>query len=297
MTKQIKHLVAVGAISIITLGATVPANAQSINNKVACVKHKNSCVVEQIKKTVSCNIKDILLSENIYGGIVVIPGNLCTGETTKPEEEPSKPGDSNDNNVVVPDEKPSNPGDSNGDSTALPDEKPSKPGESNDDNVVVPDEKPSNPGDSNDNNTVVPDEKPDQIPGTSNDFNAFQQKVLEIVNVERAKVGAKALTLNSKLSNVATAKSQDMINKNYFDHNSPTYGSPFDMMKQFGISYKTAGENIAMGQTSPEEVMNSWMNSSGHRKNILNPSFTEIGVGIAKNSKGQLYWTQMFIGN
>ena len=65
-----------------------------------------------------------------------------------------------------------------------------------------------------------------------------------------------------------------MINKNYFDHTSPTYGSPFDMMKKFGISYRTAGENIAKGQRTPQEVMNSWMNSSGHRANILNSSFT-----------------------
>ena len=68
------------------------------------------------------------------------------------------------------------------------------------------------------------------------------------------------------------------------------------MMQQFGISYRTAGENIAMGQTSPAQVMNSWMNSEGHRKNILNASFTQIGVGIAKNANGQYIWTQQFIG-
>ncbi len=87
-----------------------------------------------------------------------------------------------------------------------------------------------------------------------------------------------------------------MVNKNYFSHTSPTYGSPFDMMKQFGISYKTAGENIAMGQKTPSEVVTAWMNSEGHRKNILSSSFTQIGVGVAKNANGQLYWTQMFIG-
>ena len=95
---------------------------------------------------------------------------------------------------------------------------------------------------------------------------------------------------------MATIKSQDMINKNYFDHNSPTYGSPFDMMKQFGVSYRAAGENIAMGQRSPKEVVTAWMNSEGHRKNILNSSFTKIGVGVAQKSNGTLYWTQMFIG-
>ena len=87
-----------------------------------------------------------------------------------------------------------------------------------------------------------------------------------------------------------------MINKNYFSHTSPTYGSPFDMMKKFNISYRAAGENIAKGQKTPAEVVKAWMNSQGHRENILNSKYTEIGVGVAKDSKGTLYWTQMFIG-
>ena len=143
---------------------------------------------------------------------------------------------------------------------------------------------------SNDNNTS------NNGNTTTESFASFQQEVLKLVNAERAKQGLKPLTLNTKLSNVATLKSQDMINKNYFSHTSPTYGSPFDMMKQFGITYRAAGENIAKGQKSPQQVMNSWMNSSGHRANILNSNYTELGVGIAKSSNGTIYWTQMFIG-
>ncbi|MGN1032398.1 MAG: CAP domain-containing protein, partial [Intestinibacter sp.] len=131
---------------------------------------------------------------------------------------------------------------------------------------------------------------------TNSDFTKEQLEVLEIVNKERKSNGLKPLTLNKELSNVATIKSQDMIDKGYFDHTSPTYGSPFDMMKSFGISYKAAGENIAKGQKTPSDVMNAWMNSSGHRANILSSNFTELGVGIAKDSKGTIYWTQMFIG-
>ncbi len=138
--------------------------------------------------------------------------------------------------------------------------------------------------------------KPSTTPSTNGDYSAFQKKVVELVNAERAKAGLKPLKMNTELSKVATLKSQDMAKNNYFDHNSPTYGSPFDMMKKYGISYRTAGENIAMGQTTPEQVMNGWMNSPGHRANILKSSFTEIGVGIAKNSSGRLYWTQQFIG-
>jgi uncharacterized YkwD family protein len=140
-------------------------------------------------------------------------------------------------------------------------------------------------------------EKPAPAPvQTTGEFSAYQQEVLNIVNKERTSRGLSALKLNMEVSKVATVKSQDMIDKNYFDHNSPTYGSPFDMMKKFGITYRSAGENIAMGQKTPQEVMTAWMNSEGHRKNILNSSFTEIGIGIAKDKNGRLYWTQMFIG-
>ena len=120
--------------------------------------------------------------------------------------------------------------------------------------------------------------------------------MLTLVNQQRAANGLKALSMDSALTKTATLKSQDMAKLGYFDHTSPTYGSPFDMMKQFGITYRAAGENIAMGQTSPQQVMQDWMNSPGHRANILNSSFTKLGVGIAQNSSGQYYWTQQFIG-
>lgn len=144
--------------------------------------------------------------------------------------------------------------------------------------------------------TSTPATKPTTKVPTNGDYSAFQKKVVELVNVERSKNGLKPLTMNNELSKVATLKSQDMAKLNYFNHNSPTYGSPFDMMKKYGISYRTAGENIAMGQTTPEQVMQGWMNSPGHRANILKSSFTQIGVGVAKNSSGRLYWTQQFIG-
>lgn len=121
----------------------------------------------------------------------------------------------------------------------------------------------------------------------------FEKKVVELTNAERQKQGLKPLQIDENLSKAAKAKSEDMKSKNYFSHNSPTYGSPFDMMKKFGVQYSTAGENIAKGQASPEEVVQAWMNSEGHRKNIMNSSFTHIGVGYAD---GGNYWTQMFIG-
>lgn len=124
---------------------------------------------------------------------------------------------------------------------------------------------------------------------------SIESEVVRLVNIERAKTGLPALKENWQLSRIARYKSQDMINKNYFSHYSPTYGSPFDMIESFGIKFSAAGENIAMGQRTPQEVMNAWMNSPGHRSNILSPSYTEIGVGLAKDKLGRCYWTQMFI--
>lgn len=130
------------------------------------------------------------------------------------------------------------------------------------------------------------------VPTVDSSVLNFETEVVRLVNEERAKYGLSKLTHDWELSRVARIKSQDMKDNSYFSHTSPVYGSPFDMMKSFGISYKRAGENIAKGQTTPKAVVNAWMNSSGHRANILNSSYTHIGVGYVK---GGNYWTQMFI--
>jgi uncharacterized YkwD family protein len=122
----------------------------------------------------------------------------------------------------------------------------------------------------------------------------YEQKVVELVNVERQKAGLPALKMDSAISNVARAKSKDMAVNNYFAHQSPTYGSAGDMLRQFGISWSAWGENIASGQRTPEIVVNAWMNSSGHRANILSANFSKIGVGYVTNSNGTPYWTQIF---
>lgn len=128
---------------------------------------------------------------------------------------------------------------------------------------------------------------------TTSTLSAYEQKVVDLTNQERAKNGLPALKVDLTLSKMAREKSRDMSANGYFSHTSPTYGSPFDMMKKYGISYRYAGENIAMGQRTPEEVVKAWMNSEGHRKNILSPNFNYIGVGYV--SQGN-YWTQEFIG-
>ncbi|NEY73742.1 SCP-like extracellular protein [Bacillus mesophilus] len=136
--------------------------------------------------------------------------------------------------------------------------------------------------------------KPEQKAAAGNTaMHEFESKVIELTNAERRKNGLKDLAGDNAISNVAREKSTDMQKNNYFSHTSPTYGSPFDMMRDFGITYNTAGENIAQGQRTPEEVVQAWMNSEGHRKNILSDKFTHIGVGYDQNGH---HWTQMFVG-
>ena len=126
-------------------------------------------------------------------------------------------------------------------------------------------------------------------------IDAYAKEVLKLVNAERQKQGLTALTLSGKLTNLATMKSKDMADKKYFSHTSPTYGTPYEMLRNYGVSYSYAGENIAAGQKTPSEVMKSWMNSSGHRANILSKNYTQLGVGYYTGGSYGTYWTQMFI--
>ena len=101
--------------------------------------------------------------------------------------------------------------------------------------------------------------------------------------------------MDSEVQRVARIKAQDMVDSNYFSHNSPTYGSPFEMLKSFKISYKTAAENIATNSSNSGAV-NSWLNSSGHKANILNANYTHTGIGVVSSSKYGKIFVQMFIG-
>jgi uncharacterized YkwD family protein/spore coat assembly protein SafA len=130
------------------------------------------------------------------------------------------------------------------------------------------------------------------IPQKDTAQSSYTKEVIRLVNEIRAQNGLGTLKEDWQLSRVAQYKSQDMKDNGYFSHTSPTYGSPFDMMKSFGISYRSAAENIAKGQSTPQQVVNAWMNSQGHRANILNKNYTHIGVGYVKSGN---IWTQMFI--
>ncbi|NLP36286.1 MAG: LysM peptidoglycan-binding domain-containing protein [Firmicutes bacterium] len=136
-----------------------------------------------------------------------------------------------------------------------------------------------------------PEPEPQPVPG----LNEAEQKMLDLVNAERSKAGLAPLKIDMELVRLARLKSQDMIDLNYFSHQSPTYGSPFDMMKAAGITYRLAGENLA-GAPTVERAHTGLMNSSGHRANILNPNYTHIGIGAVSGGRYGMMFTQMFVG-
>lgn len=127
-------------------------------------------------------------------------------------------------------------------------------------------------------------------------ISAYEREVVELVNKERAKNGVAPLKLNEDLCEVARTRCKDMIEYDYFSHTSPVNGSFSNFIIDAGIRFSTAGENIAAGQRTPEEVVSDWMTSDGHRANILSPSYKEIGVGFASGGYYRYYWTQLFIG-
>jgi len=129
---------------------------------------------------------------------------------------------------------------------------------------------------------------------TSN-MNSDEKEVFDLINKQRTNNGLAALKNDSEVQRVARIKAQDMVDNNYFSHTSPTYGSPFDMLKSFKISYKTAGENIA-GNSSNSNAATAWMNSSGHKANILNSNFNYTGIGVVSSPKYGKMYVQLFIG-
>lgn len=126
-------------------------------------------------------------------------------------------------------------------------------------------------------------------------LSSDEKEVFDLINKQRTNNGLSALKIDTEVLNVARVKAKDMVDNNYFSHNSPTYGSPFDMLKSFKVSYKTAGENIA-GNSSNSAAVTAWMNSSGHKANILNSAFNYTGIGVVKSSKYGKVYVQMFIG-
>ena len=131
---------------------------------------------------------------------------------------------------------------------------------------------------------------------TSNStLTADELEVFNLINQQRANNGLSALKIDNEVQRVARIKAQDMVDNSYFSHTSPTYGSPFDMLKSFKVTYKSAGENLA-GNSKNSEAVKAWMNSVGHRANILNSSYNYTGIAVVSSPVYGKIYVQMFIG-
>ena len=130
---------------------------------------------------------------------------------------------------------------------------------------------------------------------TAAELTADEKEVLQLINEQRKANGLEALVIDAEVQRVARIKAQDMVDNNYFSHTSPTYGSPFEMLKNFKVSYQTAGENIA-GNSSNSAAVKAWMNSAGHKANILNGNFNYTGIGVVSGSKYGKIYVQPFVG-
>ena len=153
---------------------------------------------------------------------------------------------------------------------------------------------PSSSGSSNSGSSSSGNSASNSGTQTSN-MNSDEKEIFDLINKQRTNNGLTALKHDKGVQRVARIKAQDMVDNNYFSHTSPTYGSPFDMLKNFKISYKTAGENIA-GNSSNSSAVTAWMNSSGHKANILNSSFNYTGIGVVSSPKYGKMYVQLFIG-
>ena len=301
MNKKLKRMAVVGATVLITASSVGFSNAMQV---------KKSCDLNLTGKMYVCidgkRFKLDLSCASIFDTLKWFNKNNCPNKFPSIDDDKDDNDNIEDNNQNNGNNQDNNQGgniEDNNQGNNNQDKDDNNQDNNQDNNNNQDQDKDDNNQDNNqDNNNNQDQDKDDNNQNDDNNssningFSKEQLEVLNLVNKERKANGLKPLTLNKELSNVANIKSRDMIEKGYFDHTSPTYGSPFDMMKKFNISYNTAGENIAMGQKTPSEVMNSWMNSSGHRANILNSTYTELGVGIQKDSNGTIYWTQMFIG-
>ena len=149
------------------------------------------------------------------------------------------------------------------------------------------------PGEDPPQETPPAQENPDEdAPEESGGVQEAAEAVASLVNAARRDAGLSELELDADLCAAAQARAQEIAQS--FSHTRPDGSSCFTILEEFGVSYRAAGENIAMGQRTPEEVMDGWMNSSGHRANILNGTFTSIGVGYYVDGAGAAHWVQIF---
>lgn len=290
------------AATLAAVSPSVISQAKECNADSSYLKNENCIVVGKIVNG-SCNLEEVLaqleaeFSKNIWSSCfsnIIFPDCNVSGNDTINSDCNVSGNDTinldcntsgNDmitpdcntpvDNVITPDTNVSE------NDLAAPDA--DKPGSDNNipgNDIIVPDT------DAPENDIILPDTN-------ASEDTSFAQQILTLVNKERAKAGLKEVILDETLEKAAAVRAGEI--ERSFSHTRPDGSSFSNVLKDMGVTYKGAGENIAWGQKSPQEVMEGWMNSPGHRANILNPQFTKLGVGHYQNSRGTNYWVQLFI--
>lgn len=233
-----------------------------------------------------CDKLGIGMENGIQGSIVVLPGSCIPESETTTESESNTEGDISEISTTEIVTRPIE----------------ACTTEVSTENIT---EKPNVPETTRVPETTMPEAETTQKPTTKPEISttpeettvkaelSYAEQVVQLVNKERAKAGLKELMLDTNIEAAAFIRAKET--EVSFSHTRPNGSSFSTVLKENGISFRGAGENIAWGQKTPEQVMNGWMNSKGHRANILNPNYTKIGVGYYKSSTGRQYWTQLFI--
>lgn len=275
--KRISGIVAaaMAALTIVSYSTAAAGAAQVMpcaDVKVIC-SNTADCkdaekLLEKLCNNNGCNLNDIIKSADCYCSV----GKCSTYKPSVPQQQPTI-------NPTQPTVIPEEP-------TVVPTQSLVKPEEP----TVVPTQSPVKPEEP----TVVPTQPTVPSQTDLSDFNtAYEAEVLKLVNEQRAEYGLSPLVQDNGATEVAHLRAKEIVQS--FSHTRPNGSSCFTAADELGVSYRSAGENIAYGYATPEQVVSGWMNSEGHRKNILSSSFSKIGIGCYE-SRGVLYWSQFFIG-
>ena len=292
-----KKILSIAAISVFsTVALSVGAKAEefktfSFDDIVSKLKENSICenfdfqnalgdisdnkFIQELLKNCECKIfGNCIPEQNIPEIEIPTPPTECP----KPEVDTPKPPVMDDENGNE------NNGNNNGENedVIIPDD------EITDDDIII--DAPNKP--------TVPENNGNGNSGNQNNsqgsLSAFESEILALVNKERASVGLSPVTAsNSKLNSAAAQRAKEQATQ--FSHTRPNGQSWTTVLSEYGVNYQRAGENVAYGQSSPKEVMNAWMNSQGHRENILGAGYSEVGIGVYQKN-GTYYWSQLFIG-
>ena len=288
MKKTIMAITTV-AMVLTSVNGVYAASLKNNNNSIYCLNSsnllqsklnsiKNNCTVSNLycwednTFKFNCNINSNCNDNN--------SGSTTTPDTEKPESKPeTKPEEKPD---TTPETKPEEKPDTTPETT--PEEKPDTTPDNNNGNTGNDTQKP-------DDNTTKPENGGNNSQGSVS-LSAFEQEVLDLVNKERAAYGLSALQADSKVQEAAEIRANEILKS--FSHTRPDGRAFSTALNEAGATYSGAGENIAKGQRTPEEVVNAWMNSAGHRANILNSKYKYLGVGCVKSGSSSYAWTQIF---